>query len=181
LLQRDDESSFPRVFFVSIVWVSTTPNVNPNVNHAAAEEEGEVKREKNYGSNDIQELNDHKFTLIKHSNEQYQLVQGYVAGSGRQTHEGFGLLSHQASLTNEFASSTGFERNGVKRLLSYLTKFIEDDRFSSKNYEDAFGVYLKGGGEEYYPTITHRELLDGDIKNGGEREIGELLEMQIKR
>jgi len=169
LMRIDEEAAFPRILFVSLVWVSQDDHKNLREVKAGEEQQ-------------FYDLSDHKFTLIKHSNEHFQLVQGYMKGSGKESDRlGLGLKSCQEHTSNAFASQAGFSKRGMKSFLSKLKHFVEDDFFCRDNYHALFGVDLLNEGIDraYWPSVSHTELLDGNIKGGGERTVGDLLESRL--
>ena len=145
---NDCMTLLPRVYFCSLVW--TTPG--------------------------LQHVHDHKFTLLKHTNDNYQMLQGYVAQENTSS-DGFGLREWQLS-GNRYASCNGFSLLEMNSFFEYLSGFASNDAFDDIGYNAMFGVSLPGGGS-YWPTISHTELQDSDIVGSGYRQMADSMEEEI--
>lgn len=132
------------------------------------------------------EPHDHKFVIVKHSNDNFQLLQNYIRGSDSSggSREALSLRAWQAS-RHPFSSLDGFGRPEVGDFLALLASFADGGSgaaFCPKTHEDMFGVRLnvgKGdGGErsEYWPSLSYTELGEEHIKGSGSRCMAHQLE-----
>jgi hypothetical protein len=121
---------------------------------------------------------DHKFVLIKHGNEHYQLVQNYQGTAAREV---LNLLAWQAS-GHEYSSKLGFSKAAMVRFLSSLDLFAQaQGPFSASVHADLFGVRVNPGpgGSVYWPSMSHQELDDDSIHGSGSRCMANALESVV--
>eukprot|EP00397_Hematodinium_sp_SG-2012_P061677 GEMP01082080.1.p1 GENE.GEMP01082080.1~~GEMP01082080.1.p1 ORF type:complete len:135 (+),score=36.98 GEMP01082080.1:284-688(+) len=120
---------------------------------------------KQLGNDKSHDTHDHVFSLVKHSNERFQLVQGYMAhnGAGDRNADSSGVDSNGMELhtwqnsAHRFSAAGGaenedddeairahggFSRRTMIRFLSLLLQFVEDDRFDVTVHEKLFGARL---------------------------------------
>jgi hypothetical protein len=140
--------------------------------------------------------------MKQHSNNHFQLVQGYLALSSdveclskmktdarmsQLSSSGMGLGDWQArgvvydrnGLAKPlFSSQLGFNRVDMQIFLSLLNGFVINPRFDSLEYEDMFGV-AHPGGRCYWPALAHRELTDSYIEGHGDRCVANAIEMDL--
>jgi len=153
LLQADVSNYLPRVFFCSITWIIAS------------------------GISSI-DIMDHKFTLIKHSNERFQILQGYV--NTPEVTSGFGLTDWYKMKHISHSNPAGFNLAVMETVFTKLEHFASDELFDAQIYEELFGVHIKGGdGMSYWPSFYHRELLDDNIIGCGERDLADNLELYM--
>jgi hypothetical protein len=168
LLNSDGTRKLPLVVFCSLTWI-TQPN---------AKEEKET-------------IGDHKFSLIKHDNNHFQLIQGYkcqsqedcISSSSRSSSydciesEGFHLSSWQSS-KHAYSSSDGFQRSTMQVFLDSLADFIRNSRFDGENHEECFGVKPRSG-MIFWPSFSFRVLDDSLIIGCGEKPLANALEQFV--
>jgi hypothetical protein len=163
LICNDDIAHLPRIMFCSLAWVQPTSEADSEMN-----------------------VKDHKFTVIKHSNDRFQLVQGYVAESattmnncGQQCipSKGFDLRRWQES-ENIYSSSNGFNYILMSSFLKGMYNFCEDSSFDAVGYASLFGVQPEGG-HKYWPSFIYQELTDDVIIGCGERPVADALKMYL--
>lgn len=179
--QYDDESVLPRVLFCSLAWVSPEATVMDTLSPRF------IIQRSLCASHFI---NDHKFTIIKHSNTRFQLLQGHIEQSfecgpnlgtilnipGLDT-LGFGLAEWQRH-ESMFSSRHGFAAVDMAVFLISLRKFVENEQFDGVDYESMFGV-RPSGGHAYWPALSHRELADSSIVGCGERHYADAVEASL--
>jgi hypothetical protein len=160
LLGNDDDHLFPRIFFCSLVWTFTeSHNVDDQMKNS---------------------VGDHKFTLIKHSNQHYQLIQGYIATSYVENGVKFrskGLDLHNWRMKgSKYSKIEGFCYEMMRNFLGELCHFVEDNTFNAHRHENMFGVKPYGQYLDSWPALSHVELHDQDIFGCGERSYVEYIE-----
>jgi hypothetical protein len=185
LLAYDEEQMLPRIVFVNLAWVLYE---NPHLGRNKSTKEEEIE--------DAMNIKDHQFSIVKHTNESFQIVQGYIGSShgnhsnrnsisneeqtsSNDIHGGYCLSSWQSQPTADrshgerrFASRNGFHRNEMKCFFDKLGMFTLESNFNAANYEVLFGVYHKSSSENaVWPSFSFRELEDESIIGNGERFI----------
>lgn len=183
LFKVDEDVHLPRVLFCSIVWVHPEclgPNgtVVDGIAHAE------------YG------IWDHKFAIIKHSNDRFQILQGYIKVDATSSDPGattvaptnilksgdFGLADWQKSGL-AYSYPDGIDRRCVDTFVEGLERFVQDDAFNYEEHERLFGVNLRSEKDadrgQYWPSLFHCELEDVDIIGYGERPIADAIESYI--
>mmetsp|Transcript_12699 Transcript_12699/g.19072 ORF Transcript_12699/g.19072 Transcript_12699/m.19072 type:complete len:132 (+) Transcript_12699:586-981(+) len=121
---------------------------------------------------------DHKFTLIKHNNERFQIIQGYVETP--QVTAGFGLTDWYQMKHIDHSNPAGFNLAVMESVFTKLEHFTSDEFFNAQIYKELFGVSIKeGDGMTYWPSLYHRELLDENIIGCGERDLAHSLDSYI--
>ena len=123
---------------------------------------------------EINALNDHKFIVIKHSNDHFQILQNYIDYSGNSSsipRPSMNLNQWQSHKFNQFSSKSGFNIATMSAFLSYLFSFASESLFSSDNYYEMFGVNVAGGvgRNEYWPSVSYREIDDDVVHGNGHR------------
>jgi hypothetical protein len=160
---------------------------------------------------------------VKHSNDRFQVVQGYLKqdaddggtggrrgnpafSAGRES-AGFGLAGWQEVNSRriqgrQYGAREGIGKRRMEHFLDGLQGFARNDVFDASGYEDVFGVHHTGGqryvvraserasnlppnlsvfpARRYWPSVSHRELLDEHIVGSGERGVADALERQLK-
>ena len=180
LLSNDSPEMLPRVFFCGISWVTPLGDAS-------------------LGDDPLELLSDHRFAIIKHGDDRFQLVQGYMKmyASGSKPVSGsslsaalddgctpglpsaaFGLSAWQGMEHNKYSSRAGFNRAALVELLKGLNGFVRDPVFNSLSYSRMFGATPAGGGQ-YWPSLSYRELDDSDIVGFGNRSIAAAIEQTI--
>jgi hypothetical protein len=190
LLLVEEEQHLPRVFLVSMSWVSILlPHLQPQPPSLPLS----------------YPIGDHKYVLIKHNNDCFQLVQNYISNSGDCDSTAFGterkaltLRAWQESL-HPYSSPEGFNKAGMQSFLYILGRFSCGGAtgFSTSEHEEMFGVRLdecsanqnhhrkeveqENKGKEangvlpYWPSVSFRELDDDCIQGSGSRCMAEQL------
>ena len=150
LVRPDEEESLPRVFFCNASWVLDDVKIVKDTH------------ESNY-------VKDHQFTIIKHSNDNFQCIQGY-----KQTHQtdlnGFCLSGWQQS-QSRYSSRKGFSLQKMRSFTEGLQAFAAAV-FNSKSFEGLFGVFeTSSNGQNVLPCFSFRELEDNGIEGCGDRVV----------
>lgn len=189
LLLVEEEQHLPRVFLVSMSWVSILlPQLQPSPPSLPLS----------------YPIGDHKYVLIKHTNDCFQLVQNYISNSSDCDSSAFATMlgtlpTRRNALTlrawqdsrHSFSSPQGFNKQTMQSFLSFLGRFSRGGEagFSTSEHEEMFGVRLDecssskeiGEGEEadgtlpYWPSVSFRELDDDCIQGSGSRCMAEQL------
>lgn len=168
LEQIDMESSLPRIFFCSIAWTF------PDITLDYKEEFGESA-----------DVKDHKFTIVKNSNSNFRLIQGYISQEGHNLNQNMHewrlrkpvlRLGDDDNLFGRFCSPNGISLADMITFLDLLQAFVERDKFSAGTHRELFGVGTNGDGSQYWPSLLPCELLDSHIIGCGERSHIEQLE-----
>lgn len=148
IIEDDKSTILPRIFFVSLVWASKS-------NHTDA-------------------LNDHKFTIIKYSNENFRLIMGHI-----DTHSNsdltIGTIDNSIGLTayklkpNKFNDIAGFNKNSMCDFVNLLEIYVRGDIFDNRNYKEMFAVTTSNYPEHnlYMPSFYHFELMDSALSGYG--------------
>lgn len=140
LLKRDVPQELPRVFLVSLSFAFLQPTTH---------------------------IKDHKFVLVKYDNNNFQLLQNYIAGRERK---GINLIDWQTSTNTEFSSPTSFYRDSMKSFLGHLKAFATGESFDNQNYMAMFGVlHSRGSNASYMSGVSHTEIDDDCIIGSGFR------------
>lgn len=138
IMQYDDSRQLPRIFLVSVTWAFPTAHIK-----------------------------DHKFVIIKHSNQHFSISQNYIAGQARLEQR---LEDWYVDTNTIFSSREGFDKGTMENFLSRLFSFASSQKFSSVNNFHMFGVlHTRGDGETYWPSVSHREIHDSVIFGYGHR------------
>ena len=152
ILDDDKSAILPRVFFVSLVWSSKS---NRDNSFTAA-------------------LNDHKFTIIKYSNENFRLIMGHINTHNNSDHT-IGAIDNSIGLTayklkpNSFNDIAGFNKNSMRDFVNLLEIYIRGDAFDNRNYKEMFAVTTTNNPEHnlYMPSFYHFELMDSALSGYG--------------
>lgn len=168
LTYNDDREALPRVFFCSMIWINQ-PVFNSEPTTAQSVESDVIK--------------DHKFSVIKHGNDKFQIVQGYIAQSAESSGDGiptagFDLKHWQEMKENKYSSSFGFQLSVMNIFLGSMLKYVNNDRFDGCTHKDLFGMEPKGG-QEYWPSFSYSELTDNVFIGLGERHMANAIETRL--
>ena len=158
LMACDADEDLPRVFLLSLSWALT------------------LKTDSLIGESSI---GDHKAVMIKHSNENFQLVQNYICDGGR---EAMTLRDWQSS-NHPYASKRGFGRGLMSQWLCHLFAFTGDEGnkgFSAKGHMELFGTHLPSlEALAYWPSFSFKEIDDDCIRGSGSRCMAVQLEQDF--
>jgi hypothetical protein len=145
LSNTDTVHTLPRIFMCSVIFINERLAMTTCYN--------------------LDAIKDHKFTIIKHSNDDdYQIIQGY-----RDHHDlkGWNIINNNSKLD-------------MKTFLRLLQEFGTNRTFNSSDYNKMFGVmHLKDNESAYWGSFSVEELEDDDIKGSGGREIADQIEVMI--
>jgi hypothetical protein len=164
----DSDVLLPRIFFCSIAW--TFPNFI-------------LDYKKEFGES--ADVKDHKFTIIKNSNSNFRLIQGYISQDGHNSNQNMHewrlrkpvlQVGDNDNLFGRFCSPNGISLADMITFLDLLQAFVERDTFSAGTHRELFGVGTNGDGSQYWPSLLPCELLDSHIIGCGERNHIEQLE-----
>ena len=145
LLRRDEDHDLPRVFIVSLTWAFSPSQI----------------------------LKDHKFALIKHTNNSFVVSQNYIKGRARL---GMSLADWQGSSSTAFSSKDSFDRIVCTTFLAALGAFANNSHFDAKNFASLFGVeHTRGAGVQVSTSVSHREVKDEQILGYGQRDFCDAL------
>ena len=155
LMSHDQDQDLPRIFLVSMSWV---------------------------GSVAASTIGDHKCALIKHTNDNYQLVQGYC-GSPSSGREALFLRQWQQS-KHPYSDPLGFSKLRMSGFLLSLGAFAHADAGFDhrRGHHDMFGVDLVLGHcqeqqGDYWPSLSYQEIDDDCIRGSGSRDMAHQLEI----
>ena len=153
LLLCESDVKLPRVFLVSMSWVMTAKEPN---------------------------IGDHKFVLIKHTNDNFQLVQNYRADPSLNR-KAMNLRDWQKS-QHPYSPRGGFDRKSMQLFLEDLLAFSSagPGGFCTKLHASLFGVKLidrNAGLRSYWPSVSFSELTDDCIHGSGHRCMANQLEL----
>lgn len=130
-------------------------------------------------NNDFKDIKDHKFTIIKHSNENYQIVQGYITQNS--INKGYGNSDWQRMVDNKYSSCDGFDKDSMTTFLTTLGTFVDNKTvFSTIDHYNMFGMRLEESNCcDYWPSLSYSELVDSCIIGCGDRCIANAVEDYI--
>jgi hypothetical protein len=161
LLCEDSPEQLPRVLFCNLTWILLHENEH-HVEDNGTDDDGSKF------------VKDHQWTFIKHGNDHFQLVQGYINTSSR----GHCLAAFQnlKCPTNEalfhFSSRHGFSLATMKGFLCELRQFANTSNFNENLYQGLFGVFHKESANvATWSSVSFRELDDASIDGYGDRYI----------
>jgi hypothetical protein len=161
LLRDDSPEQLPRVLFCNLTWILL--------------HEGEHVLEDNGTDEEVSKfVKDHQWIVIKHGNDHFQLVQGYIDTASR----GHCLAAFQnlKGPTDEalfrFSSRHGFSPATMESFLRELRQFANLSTFNEILYQGLFGVFHKESANvATWPSVSFRELNDASIDGYGDRYI----------
>lgn len=130
-------------------------------------------------NNDFNDIKDHKFTIIKHSNENYQIVQGYITQNSMN--KGYSNSDWQRMTDNKYSSCDGFNQDLMRIFLSTLGNYVDNKTvFSTRDHYNMFGMRLEeSNGGDYWPSLSYSELVDSCIIGCGDRCVANAVEDYI--
>lgn len=147
LTRVDGADDLPRVLFCNCTWVLNDVDILAGA------------CESNY-------IKDHQFAIIKHSNDNFQCVQGYIQTS--PVDDGYCLSSWQQS-QSRYSDREGFSLLTMLAFTKGLKKFALAN-FDSASFARLFGIYeTSSHGQKVLPCFSYRELEDSSIEGSGER------------
>lgn len=154
LLDDNCPKDLPRVIFCNFTWV--------------------VLDAKATTSGDVEEIvKDHQWVIIKHSNDHFQLVQGYLNGY---------CLSRWQEKRQLYASRHGFSSTHMAAFLDRLQHVCRSPLFDAQSYQSLFGVlHQESYGKEVWPSLSFRELNDDSIVGYGDRVVARKVHEGILR
>jgi len=165
VLDGDRNAILPRVLFVSLVWSSKSTD-----DAFAAT------------------LNDHKFTIIKYSNENFRIVMGHINTHASSHHtvdavdNSIGLNAYKLKNRNSYNDVAGFNKNLMRDFIDLLEIYIRGDMFDNRNYKEMFSVTTTYNHEHdlYMPSFYHFELLDSALSGYGRiNRLAKRIEMKL--
>jgi hypothetical protein len=162
LLRSDPSEKLPRVVFCNLTWVLLHEN---NANDCF--EDGHRGDED--GSRDIK---DHQWTIIKHGDDSFQVVQGYMDDNDTTTmSKGCCLSSWQNHpQPGRFASRHGFSAAELTVFCGGIRRFAISPCFDALSYQQLFGMWHPASnGVAVWPSVSFRELDDDSIEGYGDR------------
>lgn len=165
LFGSQQPQEFPLIMFCSMAWTFPTHDQRPDKYESVIEETAK---------NDI---GDHVFTIIKHNNEHFQMIQGYV--EQRYYCDDLEGEIHYPSLNLhqwrkggcQYSSHEGFSRSSMVLFCDSLGRFVEGARFDSLEHKEMFGVAPRGNDHVHWPSFNFMELCDHHIEGCGERSL----------
>ena len=112
----------------------------------------------------VGEAQNHIFAIVKRSNINFSVLQGYIKSDVEQGYD----LSEWLCSRNPFANINGFGKFGLIKLLSHFETFLENARpgkkFDGENHAAVFLVKEKHfEGSEYLPSFAWYEVEESDI------------------
>ena len=131
---------------------------------------------------------DHKWVIIKHSNSNYQVLQGYIKGAagvcGAAVDRRPQSLHQWQSSSNAYSSARGNSRPRMSSFAARLLSFATDEVFDSANYHQLFSARLPlMEGRAYWPSLSFQEIDDGcvGIRGFGDRDLAGYIERRLDR
>jgi hypothetical protein len=177
LLQDDSEEVLPKVVFCNLTWV-LLHNKDHNKNSA----HHDIKD----NDSSQEDVKDHQFCIIKHNNDRFQLLQGYIGESPT----GYCLSTWQNAcedpsdhdfVTRSFSSRHGFQLSEMGTFLDKLHQFAISSRFDAVSYKELFGVFhQESANRAIWPSISFRELPDDSIDGYGDRFVANSITRSIQ-
>jgi len=134
----------------------------------------------NIQTHDNNDIKDHKFTIIKYSNDHYQIVQGYMSQQNL-INKGYGNADWQRMIDNRYSSCDGFNKDSMNMFLSTLGTFVDNKTvFNTLDHYNMFGMqFEESNGNNYWPSLNYCELVDASIIGCGDRCIANAVEDYI--
>ena len=115
-------------------------------------------------------LMDHEFIIVRHDQDAYQIIQGYM-DTGQEV--GYGLFKWQSS-DNIFSGI--FCKVKLFELLSHLQNFASDKCFDSENYFAFTQIHeCTYANQSYSPSFSYAQLEDHHIIGWGSRPLSDRL------
>ena len=110
------------------------------------------------------EAQNHIFAIVKRSNINFSVLQGYIKSDVEQGYD----LSEWLCSRNPFANINGFGKFSLLKLLNHFNTFLENARrgkkFDGENHAAVFLVKEKHfEGSEYLPSFAWFEVEESDI------------------
>lgn len=160
LMYNDYEEVLPRIFFCSLAWVTLLRNGSSKNAAMTDLASPSILKELDINTDDDEDnLRDHKFTIIKHSNNHFQIVQGYIgdqeilcanAKSRLEINNKLQIdkpmpfmgqdLREWQSSDNIYCNRLGFDRETMQGFLVRLKSFASNDSFDPHMYKSMFSV-----------------------------------------
>jgi hypothetical protein len=173
LLRDDPPEQLPRVLFCNLTWILLHDEQNEErlIEDNGTDEDG------------AKFVKDHQWIVIKHANDHFQLVQGYIATSSSRGHclaafqnlkkeEGPNSNDNNNEAFFRFSSRHGFNFATMEGFLCELRQFAGCPKFNGLVYQGLFGVFLKESANiATWPSASFRELDDASIDGYGDRYI----------
>ena len=164
LLQIDAPQDLPRVVFCNMSWVLLDAlEIDDNEDAAL-------------------HVKDHQWAIVKHGNNSFQLVQGYMDVIGK---EGYCLSTWQ---TNERGRVEKGKGAGtfleMEVFLSKMNSFASSSTFDAPVHYSLFGVNVQetsSTGSMIWPAVSFRDLDDDSIDGHGCRFVANGIERDLKQ
>jgi hypothetical protein len=210
VLQHDADAALPRVVFCNAVWTRASlvaPSANADAPTAPAAAAAAAPAAVVY--DDTRHIGDHQWSIIKHGNDSFQLISGYMPVVGQLGHclgtwqnqpirrgGGNGRAGGNSSANAEpsshsrehstsgrrYASRQGFSRAEMRSFLDGLSCYGSTQRFSAAAHQQLFGAYLREwDGQDILPTLAFRELGDSSVEGNGDRFVAAGVEKDIEQ
>lgn len=166
ILRIDSDAELPRVVFCNLTWVllhdrSTHPAVNIDTCSDP--------------SNDVK---DHQWSIIKHANDHFQIVQGYI---GTSSSRGHCLSGWQDSSISPFSSRHGFGLSKMRSFLTEIHQFATSPAFDAESYKSVFGVFhQESSNVAVWPAVSFREINDDSIEGYGDRFVADAIIQKLQ-
>lgn len=187
LLQLDAPEELPRVIFCNMTWIllhDKNDIKDVNKNHG----NDNISNNKNNSSIDDvtsqqQNVKDHQWAVIKHDNDCFQIVQGYIDFLGNTN--GYCLSDWQNQIRHtdqggRFTSRNGFSNESMSRFLMGLKGFAASPTFDAASHMSLFGVYHhESDNVAVWPSVSFREMTDDSIDGHGCRFVAHGIEHAI--
>jgi hypothetical protein len=113
--------------------------------------------------NDVETVTDHVFSIVKHTNTNFQVVSGFCEQSEQQP--SVSLAQWQAS-GNPYCAQEGFGKSSMLSFLELLRTFSSSAKFDAPNFAALFNTRYnyrqqsnkQGGVRDCWPSFTAVEL-----------------------
>ena len=188
LLQVDAPEELPRVIFCNMTWIllHDSNGSNNNINNTNMTPRDEISCMDEVTSQ--QDVKDHQWSIIKHDNDCFQIVQGYidfVGNSSRNNSNGYCLSdwqnqSRHTDKGGRFTSRNGFSNRSMTRFLIGLRAFASSPTFDAASHMSLFGVFHhESDNIAVWPSVSFREITDDSIDGHGCRFVAHGIEHAI--
>lgn len=166
LLETHSAQEFPLVIFCSMAWSFPT-------NHSTVP--SEIVASATSGS-----IGDHVFTIVKHNNDHFQVIQGYIEQNYLNSVHSPGMtLMDWRDSKSIYSSHTGFSKDIMTEFCGSLNRFAKDSSFDAIAHKNMFGVEPRGNTQTYWPSFNFMELCDHHITGCGERSLIEAMHSYV--
>ena len=161
LLKMNVPEELPRVIFCNMTWVLLHDRKR---NHDTRELDNKL-------CDELQDVKDHQWAIIKHTNGCFQVVQGYVddcKSIGCCLTSWQNQLRHDTHKGGQFASRNGFSDTTMAMFLFKIREFASASKFDAASHMSLFGMFHhESDNVAVWPSVSFREITDESIDGYG--------------